>query len=114
MNKYYILLQTIRTLVIVLLFILPLIYCIYKGNFKKGFWFTWIVWSVVIFIYGITLPAIAVITEKATGIHADISCGGFVLGVFFGWLPALIISSLGGFIHNLFLGKKDESETIHS
>ena len=83
MSWYYVLYQAIRILLVVLLFVLPLAYCLIKGNFKKGFWLTWIVWSVVVFLFGILLPALAILREKATGEHSDIMCGGFVLGIFY-------------------------------
>ncbi|MHC4638119.1 MAG: hypothetical protein ACYTBV_11560 [Planctomycetota bacterium] len=106
MNKYYILLQTIQILLLVLLFVIPLVYCTCKGDFKKGFWFTWIVWIAVIFIYGIFLPTIGYLQEKATGEAPDIACGGFVLGVVWGWLPGLVLASIGWTIHKIFFRKK--------
>ena len=105
MNGDYILLQSIRILVLLLLFIVLLGYCIYKGNFKKGFWFTWIVWIAVVFVYGIFVPAIATLTAKVTGEPVDYDGFGFILGLFIGWLPALVLASFGGFIHNLFIRK---------
>ena len=90
-----------------LLFLVPFGYCIYKGDFKKGFWFTWIMWSIVWVAYTFFLPSIGYITMKATDKTPDISisCVGFMLGMFVGWLPALILASFGGFIHNIFFRK---------
>jgi hypothetical protein len=91
----------------VLLFAVPLVYSIWKGNFKRSFWFTWIVWSVAIFIYGMFLPAIFYLTEKATG-KPVVDFDGFVFltGIFIGWLPGLILALLGCFIHGLVFGRK--------
>ena len=105
MNGYYILLQSIRIIVLVLLFLVPLGYCIYKGDFKKGFWFTWIIWILVIFFYGMFVPQIAYLTAKVTGEPVDFDRGGFILGFFFGWLPGLTIAPIGCFIHNLIKKK---------
>lgn len=113
MNWHFILLQAIRIIVLILLFIVPSGYCLFKGKFKKGFRFTWIVWSIVIFIYGIFLPGIAILSEKATGEHSDIDGGGFFfcIGIAAGWLPGLIFASVGVLIHkifmNLFIRKSD-------
>jgi membrane protease YdiL (CAAX protease family) len=107
MNKYYVILMIIRWSFLALLFVVPFIYSVWKGNFKKGFWFTWIVWSVVIFVYGMFVPAIAHLTEKATGEMVDSDgCFGDVIGIFIGWLPGLIIAPLGCFLHNLLFRKK--------
>jgi hypothetical protein len=96
----------IRWSFLALLFVVPFIYSVWKGNFKRCFWFTWIVWSVVVFVYGIFNPAIAHIVEKATGESPDISCGGFVFGIVLGWLPGLIIAPLGCFLHDLLCKRK--------
>lgn len=104
MNIYYVLWTLIRWSLLVILFFVPFVYSICKGNFKKSFWFTWIVWSVVIFIYGIF--NLGPLIEKATGERPDIACGGFVFGIVLGWLPGLILSSLGCFIHGLLFRKK--------
>lgn len=106
MNKHYVILMIIRWSFLVLLFAVPLIYSIWKGNFKKAFWFTWIVWSVVVFVYGMFVPAIAHITEKATGEPADWDGFGFIIGIWIGWLPGLILAPIGCFIHDLVFGRK--------
>jgi uncharacterized membrane protein YqaE (UPF0057 family) len=103
MDRYYILYQSIRILLVVLLFVVPFGYCLLIGNLKKGFWFTWIVWSVVIFVFGMLLPTLAVLRERATGTQSDIMCGGFVLGILTGWLPGLIFASIGEIFHNVFV-----------
>ena len=96
----------IRWSFLVLLFVVPFIYSVWKGNFKRSFWFTWIVWSVVVFVYGIFVPAIAHLTEKATGEPVDFDGCGFLLGISIGWLPGLILAPLGCFLHNLLFRKK--------
>jgi hypothetical protein len=108
MNWHYLLLQAIRTLFLVLLFAIPFAFSFWKGDFKKSFWFCWIVWVLVWFIFGFTLPAQAILIEKVTGEHPDITCGTMFLGIMMGWLPSLIIAPLGGFFHNLFIKKKSE------
>jgi len=103
MNWYYILLQAIRIIVFVLLFVVPFGYCLFKGNFKKGFWFTWIVWGIVVFIYGVFVPGIANLTAKVTGKPVDYDGFGFILGFIGGWSPCLIFASIGEFFHNVFM-----------
>jgi len=76
---------------------------LFKGNFKKGFWFTWIVWSIVIFIYGIFIPGIAKLSEKATGEYSEVAGGGFLFGIFAGWFPGLIFASVGVLLHKIFM-----------
>ena len=63
----------------------------------------------MLFFNGLFLPAIAILTEKATGTLPDISCGGFVLGVVSGWLPALLLASMGRIAHNLFFRNNRKS-----
>ncbi|MEN6308658.1 MAG: hypothetical protein ABFD91_12980 [Anaerohalosphaeraceae bacterium] len=106
MNKYYVILMIIRWSFLVLLFAVPLIYSIWKGNFKKTFWFTWILWSVLGFLFGLFIPAITSLEAKATGEPWDFDGGGLGLGIFIGWLPGLILAPLGCFIHNLMFGRK--------
>ncbi|MEN8126220.1 MAG: hypothetical protein ABFR90_00275 [Planctomycetota bacterium] len=108
MDKYYLLLQAIRILFLMLLFIVPFAYSIRKGSFKKSFWFTWVVWILIWFVFGFTLPAQAILIEKVTGEVPDITCGAMFFGIIIGWLPGLILSSFGCFIHNLFFKKKSE------
>ena len=103
MNWHFILLQTIRIIVLALLFVIPAGYCLFKGNFKKGFWFTWIVWSVVIFIYGIFIPGIAILSEKATGEFSEVSGCGFLFGIAAGWMTGLIFASVGVLLHKIFI-----------
>ncbi len=101
MNIYEITLYAIQTITIVLLLIIPLIYSIYKGNIKKVFLLTWIIWSIVFFIYGIFIPTFARLVEKATGEYPDVTCATIIIGILIGWFPALIISYLGKTIHNI-------------
>ena len=111
MNTYYIIFQALRIVFLLLLFFVPLIYCIRKGSFKGGFYFTWIVWIVVFFVYGIFIPAIARLVEKATGEYPDATGLTLVFGFLGGWLPALIISLFGSFVHKLFIKKTIEQDT---
>ena len=83
------------------LFIVPVVYSIANGSFKKAFWFTWVTWSIVIFLNGLFIPSMAVLFEKATGEVADYDGFGFILGLMVGWLPGLIFASGGEFIHNV-------------
>jgi hypothetical protein len=101
MNGYYILVWSVRILMFVSLFFIPLVYCVYKGDFKKGFRFTWIIWIIVLFVNGMFVPYFAELTAKATGEPVDYDGFGFILGFFVGWLPGLIIAPIGCFIHNL-------------
>lgn len=103
MNEDLAIFWGIRILLLVLLFVVPFLYCVTNGNFKKGFWFTWIVWSVVVFLFGISLPYWAEIRERATGEPTDIMCGGFVLGILTGWLPGLMFAYVGKFLHNILV-----------
>jgi hypothetical protein len=106
MNGYYLLLLAIRILFLVLLFVIPFVFSVWKGNFKQCFWFSWIVWALVWFIFGFTLPAYAILVKKVTGEAQDVTCGTMFMGIMFGWLPSLILAPLGVFFHNLFIKKK--------
>ncbi|MFZ9033556.1 MAG: hypothetical protein ACO21J_06355 [Anaerohalosphaeraceae bacterium] len=106
MNWYYLLLQTIRTLFLVLLFIVPFAYSIRKGDFKKCFRVSWAIWSLVWFVYGFTLPGLAILIKKATGEYPDITGVTMLIGIMFGWLPSLVLASLGSVFHNKFVKKK--------
>jgi len=106
MNRDYILLMLFDWSALILLFAVPFIYSVWKGNFKRCFWFTWIVWGVVIFIYGLFFPAIAILRAKVTGEPVDFDGFGFVLGIFIGWVPGLILAPLGCFFHDMFFGSK--------
>lgn len=103
MNEYGVLQRIIQIILFVLLVAMPFGYCVIRGHFKKGFWFTWIVWSVVIFVFGMLLPALGALREKVTGQQPDMMCGGFVLGILTGWLPGLVFSFVGKFLHNIFM-----------
>ena len=99
-NLYLILLRLIQITDCVLLFIVPLIYTIIKGRFKKGFIFTWAVWAIVCFIFGLLMPLMANITEKAA-VSQELDVPPLVtalLGILIGWWPALLIASFGIFI----------------
>jgi hypothetical protein len=89
--------------VLVMLFIfliaIPLGYCIRKGNFKRGLFFTWIAWAIVWFIYGFCLPAFCVVIENVTGKPCDITCATMFVGISVGWLPGIIFGLIGKAIH---------------
>lgn len=84
-----------------LLFALPLAYSIKKDNWDKSFLFTWAVWAIVLFIFGILTPALAKIREQLTGEHTDIQPFGFIAGIVMGWLPGLILPPTGSLIRIL-------------
>lgn len=98
---YKILLVVIRLALVLLLFVLPVIYSIWRGNWTKSFRFTWFVWVVVIFVFGILAPALANLTEKLTGEPADVGGFGFIGGIVIGWLPGIIFASIGTWVHGL-------------
>jgi type II secretory pathway component PulF len=91
---------------LVLLLIVPLAFSIRNGIFKKSFRLTWIIYSIVWFIYGLILPAYAKWHQEITGEYPDITGVTMFMGIMFGWLPSLILASLGCFFHNLFIKKK--------
>jgi hypothetical protein len=87
-----IILNAIEFAMCLLLFVLPIVYSIYRGNWSKSFRFTWFIWAVVISVFGIFVPAIATLREKATGAPANFDGFGFIIGIVVGWLPGLIIA----------------------
>jgi hypothetical protein len=79
--------------------VLPLKYSIQSGKFIKSFFYTWLIWSMGFFFFGLFLPAIAKLTCVATGITPDITGGTILLGVGVGWLPGFIFAIIGSEIH---------------
>ncbi len=91
---YRIIYYGIYVMLFLFLICIPLAYCIKKGEFIRGFFFTWITWTIVWFVYGFCLPAFCVIIEEVTGKPCDISCVTMFLGIFFGWIPGLIFGAI--------------------
>jgi len=83
---------------LLLLTAVPLSYCIKKVTFRQGFYFTWILWAIVWFIWGIMLPAYCAIEEKATGETPDFDGGAFIIGIVAGWVPGFIFGYIGVFV----------------
>jgi hypothetical protein len=96
---YRVLYYAIILMLFIFLIVVPLVYCIKKGEFKSGFTFTWVAWMIVWFIYGFFLPAFCVIIEKAIGKPCDITCVTMFFGIMAGWLPGLIFGAIGKAIH---------------
>ena len=46
-------------------------------------------------IFGFVLPAWARLVEIVTGEKLDISCGTIFIGIIIGWIPGMILSSIG-------------------
>jgi len=96
-----ILFYSIPIVVIIVLFVLPLIYCIRRGSFRDGFRFTWWTWAIGLFVFGLSMPGYCALGNEVTGEHF-VSEGMIAgMGILLGWLPAFIVASFGRFIYSL-------------
>ena len=99
MFKLKLLLFLIYLTIAILLVVAPLVYSIRNGGGWKSTKFTWIVWTVVLIIYGLSLPVIMDIYEKVTAKTPDYDGTIIGFGLFLGWIPGLFFSFVGKWIH---------------
>jgi hypothetical protein len=78
--------------------VIPFVYSVIKDNFWRSFKFTWILWSIVWFVFGILMPAWITIVRR-TGREADMECFSFLAGVLLGWIPGIAFSCIGTMIN---------------
>jgi hypothetical protein len=100
---YRVLYYLVLLMLFLFLIVVPLAYCIRKGEFNRGFLFTWITWAIVLFVWELVMPAFGAIVERATGKPPDIMMGWPLLfvGVLIGWLPGFVFGVIGGLIHKI-------------
>jgi hypothetical protein len=80
---------------LLILIIVPLIYCWKKRCFLKVFLFTYAFWAIGWLVYGFFVPAFCVIHERATGKTPDMDGGAILIGIAAGWIPGIIFGCLG-------------------
>ena len=85
----------IVSVMFVLLFVLPLAYSIIKGGTDKSFKLTWFIWAFVLTVFGLSMPYINQLSEKMGNPPRDSDSNAVVIGIFFGWLPALLFAWIG-------------------
>jgi len=105
----------IGSVLFVLLFVVPLAYSIIKGGTDKSFKLTWIIWAVVLAVFGLSMPYIVHLSEKAGYAPADSDGTAMGIGILFGWLPGLLFAWIGKWInywYTMFMMKRRFQEDI--
>jgi hypothetical protein len=85
----------IAVIFLLMLIIVPLLYCMKKRCFLKVFLFTWAFWAIGWFVYGFFVPAFWVIHERATGNPQDMDGFAILIGIVVGWIPGIVFGCLG-------------------
>jgi hypothetical protein len=91
--------------------VVPFVYVVVTGKFKKGVCLTWGLWILVTALIGIMSPTTAFLINSIYGTNPDFDGTGIfggLIGLFWGWFPGLLISSLALLVRRIVLWLKRE------